>query len=124
MHDYPLYNESDESEDYRESSFHLDSKDKPTARRPTWHFRYRGEETGEGEISLYSDRKVHSLTFKRGKGDKLFLEGAMDIDFAGHCRFTGEKVMNNSEDSSLDVVSAWEDRSEEAYENARVNRWR
>ena len=37
---------------YDEKIFFLGGSDKPTANRPTWRYRWRGAETGEGEIQV------------------------------------------------------------------------
>jgi hypothetical protein len=54
LQDYPAFNASSygesANESYDEKVFFLGAKDKPTARRPTWRYRWRGTETGEGEI--------------------------------------------------------------------------
>ncbi|KAF7957631.1 hypothetical protein EAE96_003205 [Botrytis aclada] len=106
---------------YKESAFSLGANDKPTARRPTWPYRWRGEETGEGEIQLGSDKRLESITFD----DKnKSLSGTFTCDFAGKCEFTGLKVAYRPQESRIDPESQWESRSEDAYEEARQARWR
>ncbi|KAF5879556.1 uncharacterized protein Bfra_006765 [Botrytis fragariae] len=106
---------------HKESAFFLGANDKPTARRPTWPYRWRGEETGEGEIQLGSDKRLESITFD----DKnKSLSGTFTCDFAGKCEFTGLKVNNRPQDSRIDPESQWESRSEAAYEEALQTRWK
>lgn len=48
MNLYPSYKgDLEATEKYSENVFFLGSKDKPTARRPTWRYRWRGEDTSE-----------------------------------------------------------------------------
>ncbi|TGO30982.1 hypothetical protein BPAE_0002g00740 [Botrytis paeoniae] len=106
---------------HKESAFFLGANDKPTARRPTWLYRWRGEETGEGEIQLGSDKRLESITFD----DKnKSLSGTFTCDFAGKCEFTGLKVNHRPQDSRIDPESQWESRSEAAYEEALQTRWK
>ncbi|KAM0158955.1 hypothetical protein ACHAQE_000726 [Botrytis cinerea] len=106
---------------YKESAFFLGANDRPTARRPTWPYRWRGEETGEGEIQVGSDKRLESITFD----DKnKSLSGTFTCDFAGKCKFTGSKIMYRPQDSRIDPESQWESRSEAAYEEALQARWR
>ncbi|KAF7907543.1 uncharacterized protein EAF01_005129 [Botrytis porri] len=105
---------------YKESAFYLGANDKPTARRPTWPYRWRGEETGEGEIQLGSDKRLESITFN--DKDKS-LSGTFTCDFAGKCKFTGLMINRRPQDSRIDPESQWESRSEAAYEDALQARW-
>jgi hypothetical protein len=64
MADYPSYSSNAQgSSKYDVKEFYLGAADSPTARRPTWRYRWRGEETGEGEIQLDSDEVVQAITF-------------------------------------------------------------
>ncbi|ESZ96072.1 hypothetical protein SBOR_3549 [Sclerotinia borealis F-4128] len=122
MSDIPRYDANDSNpNNYTESAFFLKANDKPTARRPTWRYRWRGEETGEGEIQLGSDRTLESITFTN-KGKEL--SGTFKCDFAGTCNFTGLKVMSRPHDSRVDPEAQWVNRSEAAHEYARQARWR
>jgi hypothetical protein len=47
---FPEYPGDEGSRNYVEKGFFHGAKDKLTARRPTWRYRWRGSETGEGEI--------------------------------------------------------------------------
>ncbi|QSZ30904.1 hypothetical protein DSL72_000462 [Monilinia vaccinii-corymbosi] len=119
MNDIPQY-DSNESH-YKESAFYLKGDDRPTSRRPTWEYRWRGEETGEGEIQLGSDRTSQSITFSN---DGKELSGTFKCDFAGKCHFTGRRVMSQTRGSRIDPEVEWAKRSEAACEDARQARWR
>ncbi|TGO19698.1 hypothetical protein BTUL_0003g01550 [Botrytis tulipae] len=106
---------------HKESAFFLGANDKPTARRPTWPYRWRGEETGEGEIQLGSDKRLESITFD---DKKKTLSGTFTCDFAGKCKFTGLMINRRPQDSRIDPENQWESRSEVAYEEALQTRWK
>ncbi|KAI9646549.1 hypothetical protein NHQ30_004542 [Ciborinia camelliae] len=110
-----------DANNYREGAFFLGANEKPTARRPTWRYRWRGEETGEGEIQLGSDRRLESITFSKSG---MELSGTFKCDFAGKCNFTGLKVTSRPRNSQIDPEAEWVSRSEAAYEYAREARWR
>jgi len=116
----PEYRGNQGLSNYNEKIFFLGAKDKPTARRPTWHYRWRGSETGEGEIQLESDQKVQSITFSK-KGAEL--QGTIAVDFVGLCHFTGVKVHSQPDDPHVDPEAQWNNNGEEAYEYARKARW-
>lgn len=118
MSDIPQYGVNNKNS--RESAFHLGPNDKPSARNPTWNYRWRGEETGEGEIQLGSDNRLESITFD--DKDKS-LTGTFTCDFAGKCDFTGLKVMYRPHDSRIDPDMQWENRSKAAYDRASRARW-
>lgn len=99
-------------------SFYLDSA-LPSSKHPTWTYRWRGEETGEGEIQLGSDNEVFQIAFGGPKGTEL--EGTFGACFTGNCRFTGRKVGLGTA-SSIDIGYEWVKRNADAYERARVGR--
>ncbi|KAJ8064598.1 hypothetical protein OCU04_006927 [Sclerotinia nivalis] len=122
MSDIPQYDANGNNpNNYRESAFFLGANDKPSARQPTWQYRWRGEETGEGEIQLGSDKTLESITFN---DKEKSLSGTFTCDFAGRCTFTGSKEMYRPHESRIDPEVEWADRSEAAYEDARRARWR
>ncbi len=107
MDDYEPYmadSDMDGTSDYTENVFHLGAKDKPTARRPTWRYRWRGCETGEGEIQVASDRNVQTITFSK-KGEEL--SGTFICDFIGTCHFTGVKNGPTKLGTSPDLEYEW-----------------
>jgi hypothetical protein len=116
----PEYKGIEGSSNYTAKVFFLGAKDKPTARRPTWRYRWRGSETGEGEIQLGSDKDFQSITFSK-KG--MELEGTIKINFAGTCHFTGVKVHSQPQDPHVDPEAQWNNNGEAAYESARKVRW-
>lgn len=117
---FPDYERAESSREYSEKDFFLSATDKPTARRPTWRYRWRGSETGEGEIQLGSDNHVESITFSN-KGTEL--QGTIQTGFAGSCDFTGVKVSSQTSDSRVDPEARWANNSREAHEYAAKARW-
>lgn len=114
----------EEDEDDREDTptpeeFFVAADDQPSPSHPTWNYRWRGEETGESEIQLYSDEKLCSITFSGVGGTKL--KGIFDSDLLGRVEFTGLKTGTSS--SIGDPDYAWSSMNGSAYESARVGRW-
>lgn len=106
----------------RRVSYLLDRDDNPSPSHPTWEYRWRGEETGEGEVQLYSDEASYSITFTGPSGTKL--HGVFGGDLMEDCTFTGQKIGGRSRTAnSLTVEDQWGRRSEDAYEYARRARW-
>jgi hypothetical protein len=101
-------------------AFYLGSVTQPSAKHQSWNYRWRGEETGETVIDLYSDRKIYSLKFFGPRAEKL--EGTFGCGFMKDSAFTGVKV-GVARNASIDIAEAWADRNERAYEHARVGRW-
>lgn len=124
MSGVPIYanrSTTNERTRYSEKVFHLGPKDKPTARRPTWRFRWRGQETGEGVIELGSDQYVQTITFS-DKGQSL--SGTFNCNSTGDCDFTGvKKSAAPIPRRRLHPKYCWDEYSEEAYERARIERW-
>ncbi|MCJ1243977.1 hypothetical protein MMC30_001174 [Trapelia coarctata] len=113
--------EEDDSEDTpTPEEFYLTADDPPSPSHPTWNYRWRGEETGEGEIQLYSDEKLCSITFSGVGGTKL--RGTFDSDLTGRIEFTGLKT-GIASSAGGDPDYKWSSMSESAYEPARVGRW-
>ncbi|KAA8572805.1 hypothetical protein EYC84_003382 [Monilinia fructicola] len=123
MDDIPQYDTEERAAQAitQKAHFSLKDHDHPTARRPTWGYRWRGEETGEGEIQLGSDRTLESITFSNNGKE---LSGTFKCDFAGKCNFTGLKVMSRPHDSRIEPEAEWAKRSEDAHSYARQARWR
>ena len=118
--DEELYPEdSDNSSTPQE--FILSANDKPTSKFPKWDFRWRGEETGEGQILLSSDECLCSIKFHGTGGCKL--TGTFEGSFAGKVEFTGLKIGKGGSSQS-DPTREWNSRSERAYEAASIGRWR
>jgi hypothetical protein len=118
--------DDEEVDDGSESDFFITSSSRPSAENPTWSYRWRGEETGEGEIALGSDKEVYTITFGGPYGTEC--RGF----FAGVCfsdtRFIGKKIgtlkePRNAKYEISEVSNEWGGRSEAEYERARVARW-
>ncbi|PVH75616.1 hypothetical protein DL98DRAFT_518538 [Cadophora sp. DSE1049] len=115
--------DDDDDEDRRSTTpeaFYFDAITQPSANYPTWNYRYRGEETGEGEIELGSDSELYSITFCGPKGQTL--KGAIGGSAFGECTFTGVKVGSDGNEH-LDIREEWANRNASAHENARIGRW-
>jgi hypothetical protein len=121
MDDFPSYSGGVQaSEKYTANDFYLAATDNPTARRPTWRYRWRGEETGEDEIQLGSDKVVQQITFSK-KGNEL--SGTFKSDCTGGCHFTGVKISEQAWGSRVDPEEQWTNRSQDAYDYANRSRW-
>ena len=114
--------EDGESDDLGSAEFLLESGQKPSPKQAIWNFRWRGEETGEGEIALGSDDKMCEIKFGGQSGTEL--SGTIHTDIAGSCDFKGWKTGPLTSTPMISVGEEWERRSKRAYEFARVARWR
>ena len=96
---------------------------KKTHARPTpvprCYLRWRGRETGEGEIQLdHDNHNTGHLDFTNSTYSKF--EGVASFDLVGEAvPFTGYKVSG----VGGPVTRTWEEFSEKAYEYERVARW-
>jgi hypothetical protein len=118
-------NDLEEEDDEEERSptpeaFYFGSTTQPSAKYPTWNYRYRGEEQGEGVIELGSDDDLYSITFYGPKGRTL--KGKFGGSAFGDCTFTGVKVGIGGS-GSIDIAEEWASRNYAAYEEARTGRW-
>lgn len=135
------YEDEDLSEDEDSSkhgpaneSFLFPSTALPSSSARNFPFRWRGEETGEGEIQLYSNEKVCSITFESPNaffgGFISDLTGEDEIEFKGirqgpKTEREGRWPQERRGNAELPNPSyAWRERNEAAYERARVGRWR
>jgi hypothetical protein len=89
-------------------------------------YRWRGEETGEGEIQLYSDRALCTLNFLSPNS----LNATFESDLTDKIPFTGvkKKGQDNAKVGQKrkrvpNVNHEWRSRNGAAYERARVGRW-
>jgi hypothetical protein len=84
-------------------------------------FRWRREETGEGEIQLGADEELCSLTFSN-QGTEL--SGTFISGLTGETAFSGIKTQSLVRTGTFGPIeSDWEERAEQQYEYARVKRW-
>lgn len=103
----------------------------PSSKSREFRFRWRGEETGEGEIQLGSDRKLCSITFESPNA----VTGVFISDLTRAVEFKGYKQGFETEPKGVgprsrreaagvsDPSFAWQSRNEAAYESARIGRW-
>ncbi|KAI1607879.1 hypothetical protein EDD37DRAFT_614597 [Exophiala viscosa] len=103
----------------------------PSSKNQNVSFRWRGEETGEGEIQLYSDLDLCSLTFESPHA----LSGILSSSLAGDCEFQGFKEGFDAPPKSNELKRQasprhisdpgydWSRLSEAAYNRARLRRW-
>ena len=87
--------EEEEEEEEENEDFYLGKDDQPSEQCPKWNFRWRGRETAEGVIELYSDKELCSVTFSGPGGCKM--SGVLRNDFVSDCTFTGVKVDTKAE---------------------------
>ena len=129
-HDLTLDEDSDDDEDSEDDSsvaakFLFRNASLPSSTSREFNFRWRGEETGEGEIQLDSDKELCSLTFESPHA----LTGAFISDLTGEVEFKGFKQepkepRRRREIGVSDPSTAWRERNGAAYERARRGRWR
>ena len=91
----------------------------PSSRAREFSFRWRGEENGEGEIQLYSDKILCSMRFESSSA----LSGVFISDLTGEIEFKGIREESETETDWSDPSDAWYSRNEAAYESARKGRW-
>lgn len=136
----PTYEEEDEDEDDEEdegepdddsdgesAQFLFPSSLLPSSKNKKFQFRWRGEETGEGEIQLRSDQKLCSLEFASPNALKGIFKGGFtgDVEFKAYKedmdKGAGQKRKRYY---PLSIDDAWNARNEAAHERARIGRWR
>lgn len=119
----------DDSDD--DKDFLFPNKSLPSSSAREFTFRWRGEETGEGQIQLYSDTKLCSMTFEGSNA----LSGVFKSDLTRDVEFKGIRKGSKTRTERrrpqekreaadwLDPSDAWRSRNGAAYESARVGRW-
>jgi hypothetical protein len=118
--------DDDENDDGDESeSFFFPSSSLPSSNNREFDYRWRGEDTGTGEIQLGSNRELCSVTFHSPNA----LSGTFTGPAVGECEFTGIKKTGRPRKGernggSSDPEHAWRSRSREAYDEANRRRWR
>lgn len=104
----------------------------PSSDARQFGFRWRGEETGEGEIQLGADAKLCSITFASPNAlTGVFVSGlTREVEFKGIREgFEAEASGSGSGGGSgtvywSDPSYEWSSRNAAAHERARVGRWR
>ena len=83
-------------------------------------YRWRGEETGEGETQLYSDEKLCSISFESPNTLRgVFHSDLVDADFRGF-----KTDIDGGSSTHAPVPGyLWSQRGGAAYEKARIGRW-
>ena len=100
----------------------------PPGTLPSWkvrnfNFRWRGRETFESVIQLYSDQKLCSISFESPNALTGFFRSdilSARVEFKGF-RNEGPRWSNAHASEPREL---WNERSEAAYESACVGRWR
>lgn len=99
----------------------------PSFQNKEFQFRWRGEETGEGEIQLGSDDKLCTIHFSSPNALKgMFVSEYTDnVEFQGFKKEqsvgAGQKRKRNF--TIMDVDDAWKSRNEAEYDRACIARW-
>lgn len=82
-----------------------------------WEYKWRGSETGEGELQIKFDCQMGSITFGGPGGTELF--GEFESSLTDRIDFTGHKIRNDS--IQVDNLSyEWKNSGEMEYERCRV----
>ncbi|MCJ1353215.1 MAG: hypothetical protein MMC33_003200 [Icmadophila ericetorum] len=108
-------------EKLKSEEFRLGPTNNPSPKHAKWSFRWRGEETGEGEITLGSDEELCQIKFGGPGGTEL--SGAIHTPVAGSCDFKGWKIGPVGSRPTISAEAEWEQRDESAHEYARKARW-
>lgn len=122
---------SENSDDHESASaqFVFPKSSLPSSNTREFNFRWRGEETGEGEIQLQSDEKLCPVTFESpGALSGVFISGlAGKVEFKGIKQKSETKVKRSQKQKEatdwLNPDDEWRSRNEAAYESASKGRW-
>ena len=82
-------------------------------------YRWRGSETGESEIQMYSDEKALPLTFSE---QGITLEGYFEGDLLGPVKIVGYKIAEGKGRKASSSYE-WDALDDDAHEEERVSRW-
>jgi hypothetical protein len=88
---------------------------------PTFQFRWRGRDTGEGQIQLEAlEFSSRNMTFS---DSGLKVEGVFDCPYiSGGLRFTGTKT-SHGRDQKLSSAREWRELNEKAWNEESSSRW-
>ncbi|OCL08917.1 hypothetical protein AOQ84DRAFT_354257 [Glonium stellatum] len=108
--------DEDSDEEEINEAFHLSPKDLPSLKQSKWNYRWRGRETGEGEIQTNSDEKLNPITFSGEGGAEL--HGTFECEYLAKCEFNGFKIElgNPREASGISIEEKWRGLNESAHE--------
>ncbi|CAG8953317.1 hypothetical protein HYFRA_00003525 [Hymenoscyphus fraxineus] len=126
--DYDKERDDEEVQDGYEDEFQLGAISQPSEKYRNWTFRWRGEESGDGEISWEpiqagTDSQSYKFKFCEPRGTKI--EGTIGGGFLGdECTLTGEKISAGT-GGKINPSFEWFKRSKWARENTggRRGRW-
>ncbi|CAG8980587.1 hypothetical protein HYALB_00002585 [Hymenoscyphus albidus] len=125
--DYDKERDNEEVQDGYEDEFQLGAISQPSEKYRNWTFRWRGEESGNGEISwepiqVGTDSRSYKSKFCEPRGTKI--EGTIGGGFLGdECTFTGEKISAGT-GGKINPSFEWFKRSKWPRENTRGRRGR
>lgn len=106
-----------------ETQFLIPPDEMPAPELRRWSYRWRGEENGEGVIELTADHYLCPISFYGPRGKEI--RGTIECDGEAGGSFVGHKThADYSYGYPSEVQEEWSRRSEEAYELARISRWR
>ena len=87
---------------------------------PTFHFRWRGRETGEGEIQLQALEYLRSMTFS---DSGLKVKGVFDCPcISGALCFTGTKT-SHGRGQTLSSAREWSELNDKTWNKECSSRW-
>ncbi|KAK7892995.1 hypothetical protein LTR67_007232 [Exophiala xenobiotica] len=123
--------EEDAEDETTIAEFSISDNSLPSSTTRKFGFRWRGEETGEGEIQLGSDEKLCTLEFLSSNAlTGIFISGVTGkIPFQGirnGANKLAEHIARRNKKNPVyatDPSEEWISRSEAAYESARIGRW-
>ncbi|KAF2433382.1 hypothetical protein EJ08DRAFT_77515 [Tothia fuscella] len=102
----------------------LNAENRPSSKQPIWQYRWRGRNSGEGEIQTDADKVLESVTFSGRGGAEM--TGTFRWDYIiGECKFTAVKVKmgNPKEASKIEIDLEWERLTERAHDREGSRRW-
>ncbi|KAF2495520.1 hypothetical protein BU16DRAFT_391671 [Lophium mytilinum] len=117
------YDSDHASNDLSQKIFYLLPTEVPSLSEPTWTYRWRGRETGEGEIEVMADQeKEMSMTFSGRGGAKL--KGTWSCqNYVGTVEFHGFKTSMGITPDRVRIQSEWRSLSEKAWNRECARRW-
>jgi hypothetical protein len=93
---------------------------RPSPENRRWEYKWRGSETGEGELQIEFEDQIGSITFGGPGGTDLI--GEFESSLTQRIDFTGRKVGNDSVHVD-DLSYEWKNSGEVEYERRSRARW-